>query len=165
MNIQKIIADGCVKAGHAILPALIRVEWNGRFTRRLGDATYNHATKNGRIRLSTQLWASMNEYEKTDTVLHEVAHIINMYRGTHDKTRGGHNNAWKQICRTIGAKPQQYAPASTADFAQFRRRATRHAVSCGCNKPHMITSHRLTKMKKGHRYGCRLCQQPLRIIT
>ena len=58
------------------LAQVIVVEWNPRFTRRLGDAGYSPITYRARIRLSIPLWPRASEQDRRETVIHETCHLI-----------------------------------------------------------------------------------------
>ena len=155
--VRELIRYGCDEAGHPELADRIKIEWNNRFTRRLGDARYWRDKDRGRIRLSVKLWPTMNEEDQTDLVLHETAHVIDIYLNGYNMEQGGHGYQWRKIAKQIGARRERYASASTANFAKYRRRTTRYSIPCGCDRPVAITKHRLTKMKKGYMYSCRRC--------
>ena len=160
MNVREWVQYGLSEAGFPNLT--ITVEWSNRFTARLGDANYFPDKGYGRIRLSSKLWPTMSEEEQIDTVLHEVAHVVDFYCNGKVKVRGKQNGGhhgptWKAICKKIGAKAKRYAGNDVADFAQFRRRVVRYSVPCHCDKPHIVTKHRLTKMRNGATYRCRRC--------
>jgi len=62
------------------LAQVVVVEWNPRFTRRLGDAGYSHVTFRATIRLSIPLWPRATDQDRRETVIHEVCHIIVGYK-------------------------------------------------------------------------------------
>ena len=82
------------------LEPLLRIEWNARFTSRLGDAMYldegaiaQTAFRTGRrsvlgwepmarVRFSIPLWPRASRTERDETVAHEVAHLITVARWT-----------------------------------------------------------------------------------
>ena len=59
------------------LAQIILVEWNPRFTSRLGDGGYNSRVLFGaRIRLSLPLWPRASEEDRRETVIHETCHVM-----------------------------------------------------------------------------------------
>jgi SprT protein len=52
------------------------IEWNTRFTCRLGDAHYSPISMRARIRLSIPLWQRVSAEERRETSIHETCHCI-----------------------------------------------------------------------------------------
>lgn len=86
--------------------------------------------------------ASMNPWEETkDTVLHEVAHAIVGCRHGHDQT-------WKNACKMIGARPNQYY-----DSAKVAQPIPKYYAVCAyCGK--VSYSQRMPRTRK---YSCGRC--------
>ena len=78
-HIRQWIRLACDSNGVSELAQVIVVEWNPRFTRRLGDAGYSSTTYRARIRLSIPLWPRSTEEDRRETVVHEACHIIAFY--------------------------------------------------------------------------------------
>jgi predicted SprT family Zn-dependent metalloprotease len=74
--------------------------WDTRAVRRYGQCRY----RSKEIGITKKL-ANINTIEETkDVVLHEIAHAL-VGRGH------GHDWVWKNMCRTVGAKPERcYTP-------------------------------------------------------
>ena len=85
------------------LAQVIVVEWNPRFTRRLGDAAYNSITFRARIRLSSPLWPRTSEEDRRETVIHEACHIIVGYK--FGQVAAPHGSEWKEAMRNCGVEP------------------------------------------------------------
>jgi predicted SprT family Zn-dependent metalloprotease len=175
IDVREWIQTGLERAGEHIT---VIFEFNNRFTKRIGDAVYWGSRGYGRIRLSGKLWPTMSETEKIDTILHEVAHIIDQYRrykGVQQavsyryqrskKYGGGHGPEWHKIAKEIGAKPQRFADKDAADFAKFRRRTTRYSIPCNCGSC-VVSSRMLTVMKKTdiHKGIIRRCRKCRRVL-
>lgn len=85
---------------------LIQEGWkpvlNTRTSQRLGCCNYGKKT------LDVSAWHVDNGTDEAvkDTMLHEIAHAL-------AGPRTGHGAKWQEVCRRIGANPQQYA--SSAD--------------------------------------------------
>ena len=82
---------------------MIVVEWNRRFTKRLGDAAYNSVTFRARIRLSIPLWPRASDQDRRETVIHEACHLIAFYK--FGQVAAPHGTGWKQAMRNCGIRP------------------------------------------------------------
>lgn len=84
------------------------VQWNGRFTRRLGDSlvqTKRDGSKVGRLRFSsTALYLRATAEERRNLVRHEAAHSLADIR--HGK-RCKHGPLWKAMMRELGVSPDR----------------------------------------------------------
>lgn len=100
------------------------------------------------ITLSAKLVELNDETQVRDTILHEIAHALAGHGA-------GHGPIWKQVCRTIGAKPQRCysqsdvvqpkaklkAICGVCDHVTYRnRRPKRGAVLC-CGKCYRTQGH------------------------
>ena len=84
----------------------IRVEFNARFTSRMGDArVMDYAKRTGRVRLSASaLWRRATPVKRRNTVVHEVAHVLaNLAAGA--GVRVGHGYGWKTMMVRLGEEP------------------------------------------------------------
>lgn len=83
-----------------------RVEWNARFTRRLGDSlVVDRPGKVGRLRFSaTALYLRATAQEREALVYHEAAHSLADIK--HGK-RCKHGPLWKAMMRTLGQTPDR----------------------------------------------------------
>ena len=84
----------CERNGVEELAQTIIVEWNKRFTRRLGDAYYNPFAYRARIRLSIPLWPRASAEDRRETVIHEVCHVIAKYK--FGLFVADHGSEWKE---------------------------------------------------------------------
>jgi predicted SprT family Zn-dependent metalloprotease len=172
-EIRELIEYACNEMGCDDLIPHIKVEWNNRFTTRLGDAKYSGAIRDPRpvalIRLSTKLWPTMKKEDQEDTILHETAHLIDSFvngnRFVMMQDRSGHGRTWKEIARRVGARPRRFAKQSEAAFAKFARKKTKYTVKCACKNPHVVSKNLVTKMRKGQMRRCRRCNRLLRVNT
>ncbi len=81
----------------------IIVEWNPRFTRKMGDAGFNFNAFRARIRLSIPLWSRASAQDQRQTVIHETCHCIVGYK--HGKVRRPHGPEWQEAMRNCGVEP------------------------------------------------------------
>lgn len=83
----------------------IDFEFNGRFTRRLGDAIYNRRKGRGFIRLSAPLWPRATEEERRETVIHEACHVVVGYKYQNQKVVDAHGGEWRSAMNLCGLEP------------------------------------------------------------
>ncbi|MHC4302812.1 MAG: SprT family zinc-dependent metalloprotease [Planctomycetota bacterium] len=141
----------------------ITVEWNGRFTRRMGDATYGTY----RIRLSSPLWPRASVDEQENTVAHEVCHIVAVH--LYGWGAKGHGADWRGCMVRAGFNPTRCHNVDRAGLARKNTR-TMVRVYCGCPDGLTITKNLWTRtLRNGEwvngtniRRFCRKCRQNLR---
>ena len=98
-DIKEWIWFACQRNDAEELAPITTVEWNCRFTRRLGDGLYNPVTFRARIRLSIPLWPRASEKERRETVIHEACHCIVGYK---HGVVAAHGLEWKQAMTNCG---------------------------------------------------------------
>jgi len=103
-QIRAWIDKACDDNGVPELKHKIDFEFNGKFTRRLGDARYRQKTKRGLIRLSTPLWPRATEAEQRDTVIHEACHVVVGYKYGNVQS---HGKEWKQAMWNCGLEAER----------------------------------------------------------
>lgn len=121
------VVEFLTMVGREDLLDVIIVEWNSRFTRRMGDATYHASAlsrseppKVARVRFSTPLWAVAPKEEQRNTVAHEVAHLVVFHEWYLDNApkrfgelpgRGRkpshHGYEWKSMMYRMGETPSR----------------------------------------------------------
>ena len=149
-EIRSLIEKACELNQVPELALTIRFEFNNRFTRRLGDASYLKR----QIRLSGPLWPRATAEEKRHVVIHETCHIIARYKfGGQIKP---HGVEWRQCMVKAGEEPKR---CHNVDRTGLKRQTSHVSVNCGCDNPPKVTKHLATKMRKGIRYRCRICKQ------
>lgn len=142
----------------------ITVEWNARFTRRMGDATYGIY----RIRLSSPLWSRATKAEQNNTVAHEVCHIVAVH--LYGFGAKGHGADWQLCMMRAGYEPNR---CHNVDRTGLKRQNTRTRVRlyCGCPDGILISKALWTRsINNGEWDGngnntrrcCRRCRQNLR---
>jgi len=103
----------------------IRVERNGRFSRRMGDALVvmsDYVNRTGRVRFSSHaLWRRASPTKRRNTVVHEVAHILAELVAGPTK-RVSHGAGWKRMMRLLGEEPTR---CHTVNRDGLRRRSAR----------------------------------------
>jgi len=86
-----------------------------RVSRRMSSTYGSHMTRGGthRITISHRLFRAGLEDILLDTVLHELAHLLDAL--TNGRGRSFHNASWKRWCRRLGAVPQRLIPKDAAE--------------------------------------------------
>jgi SprT protein len=137
----------------------IKVEWNARFTRKVGDANY----RLNRVRFSAPLWPRASEQERRETVIHEVCHLVANYKYNLSAKVGHcspHGVEWKSLMRKCGILPKR---THNVDRTGLRRNhtQTKYKVYCSCRE-WLIGPIRMRRMNTGTRfYTCPTCHAPV----
>ena len=138
------------------LAQVIVVEWNPRFTRRLGDAGYSPTTFRARIRLSIPLWPRSTEEDRKETVIHEACHLIAFYK--HRVVTAPHGTEWKEAMKNCGIEPLRL---HTVDRTGLARRQKRFILlDCphhGLEKKCRCTAREFNLLRRGKEFWCKVC--------
>jgi predicted SprT family Zn-dependent metalloprotease len=150
------INEACILAGRPDLATTIKVEWNSRFTRRMGDASPSIM----RIRLSIPLWDRVDEEKHKNTVIHEVCHLLNPI--INGRGVSHHGTGWQRLMRICGQNPTRCHKADRTGLARHMPRVA--TAKCRC-RTHKLTKILLNKMLRGLTYRCTKCRTPLVLVT
>ena len=139
------------------LAQVVVVEWNPRFTRRLGDAAYSPITYGARIRLSLPLWPRASEEDRRETVIHETCHIIAFYKF------GGyvvfpHGPEWKEAMRACGVEPLRTHNVDRTGLA--RRQRLFIILDCpneGIERKCRMNAKEHNVLRRGGEFWCKRC--------
>jgi len=155
----------------------LNIEWNTKFTSRLGDACYvnvaslpswrklpkkyNKYIIDGivaRLRFSAPIWPRANETERYQTVVHEVCHLVTSHEAfLENRPRPeAHGWEWKRTMRRAGVRPERCHHVNTKGLGSKKSRKT-EVAHCNC-RDHSITPAMARKIGKGHLYICRDCK-------
>jgi SprT protein len=142
---------------------IVNVEFNNRFTRRLGDARVTQIVPGhyqGTIRLSAPLWMRATATERFETIVHECCHLVQRYT---EMSQGlvrsdSHGKFWQNLMKECGVKPTR---CHKVDRTGLKRTVRRVRAYCACAQGHMITKNRRTKMMRGHSYSCKRCSETI----
>jgi len=129
------------------------VKFSSRFSRRMGDARYDHVKQKGIIRLSAVLWPRATEVERTETIIHEACHVVQLY---FYPTSAAHGREWAALMRKAGRKPQR---CHQVDRTGIQRKNARVAASCLCGNVRAITTNKATRIRRGASYRCLKCNE------
>lgn len=149
------IAFACERNGVAELANSIMVEWNQRFTRRLGDAIYVRSTGLGRIRLSIPLWPRASEKDRRETVIHETCHVIVGYKFCNAPHHGAE---WKAAMRACGVEPSRTHQIDRSGLIRKKRLFV--VLDCpnpDINKKCHVGVRLFNRFQRGHSVTCRVC--------
>jgi SprT protein len=138
------------------LAQVILVEWNPRFTRRLGDAAYNSVTFRARIRLSSPLWPRTSSDDQRETVIHETCHIIVGYQ--HGFAAAAHGAEWKQAMKNCGVEPLRLHTIDRTGLARKQKRFI--LLDCprqGAERKCRCSIREYNKLRRGVEMWCKVC--------
>jgi SprT protein len=138
------------------LAQVILVEWNSRFTRRLGDAAYNSVTFRARIRLSIPLWPRATDQDRRETVIHEACHIIVGYK--HGFAVSAHGPEWKKAMENCSVEPLRLHAVDRTGLARKQRRFI--LLACpyeGVERKCRCTIRELNRLRCGVEMWCKVC--------
>ncbi len=134
------------------LAQVITVEWNRRFTRRLGDALYDPRSFRARIRLSGPLWERASEQDRRETVIHEACHVIVAYKfgSVHP-----HGQKWRKAMRNCGVEPIRGHNVDRSGLARRQRRF----ILCDCPRETKcrVGVRLFNAMRRGGELRCGKC--------
>lgn len=160
-HIKEWIWFACESNGVPELAQAIIVEWNPRFTRRLGDGVYSPITYRARIRLSLPLWPRASDKDRRETVIHETCHCIVGYKHL-DKGSFGvvapHGSEWKQAMRNCGVEPLRNHTVDRTGLARSQRLFI--LLDCpndGLERKCRITAKQFNLLQKGKWFVCKNC--------
>ena len=155
-HIREWIRFACERNGVSELAQVIRVEWNRRFTRRLGDAGYNSVTFRARIRLSIPLWPRTSERDRRETVIHEACHIITSYKQGFGLAP--HGPEWKKAMENCSVEPLRTHEVDRTGLARRQRRFV--LLDCprqGAERKCRCTIREYNKLRRGVEMWCKVC--------
>jgi SprT protein len=151
-DIRRWIRFACEKNGVPELSQVITVEWNRRFTRRMGDAFYSPFAYKARIRLSTPLWERASYDERRDTVIHETCHVIAAYKFGYLPP---HGPEWRKAMRKCGVEPIR---GHTVDRTGLARRQRRYVLcDCPTEKKCRIGVRLFNRVRRDGEFRCEKC--------
>jgi SprT protein len=139
------------------LAQMILVEWNPRFTRRLGDGYYNNRVLLGaRIRLSLPLWPRASEEDRRETVIHETCHVVVGLK--FGRQARHHGPEWRQAMKNCGVEPLR---THSVDRTGLVRRQ-KQFILLGCPHSEMghkcrITARQANLLRRGQEFHCTVC--------
>ena len=154
-HIKEWIWFACQRNDAEELAQAIVVEWNSRFTRRLGDGLYSPITFRARIRLSIPLWPRASEQERREAVIHETCHCIVGYK---HGVVAHHGQEWKQAMRNCGIEPLRGHNVDRTGLA--RRQRLFILLDCpaeGLEKKCRIRSKEFNLLQQGKWFCCKVC--------
>ena len=151
-EIRAIIDETFDRCGYPALKNKVTVEWNNRFTTRMGDAIV-YESGHSTIRLSKPLWDRASKEQRKQTVIHEACHVVADY---HIGGNAKHGKHWRHFMRKMNHSPDVYHSVPTNS-----RKIKRVAVRCGCGH-RVVTCNLATRMRNGSVYKCSRCND---IIT
>lgn len=154
-RIKELMRGACTANGlSADFADRVSVSFESKFTRRMGDASYDKM----RVRFSIPLFLRASVEDQEDTVVHEMCHII--ARHLFGPRISSHGHEWKLCMLKAGRAPTR---CHSVDRTGLTRTRKTMETKCGCST-HMVTPAMFTKIasKKTRRY-CKKCKGDLYI--
>ena len=155
-HIRSWIRFACERNEVSELAQVVVIEWNRRFTRRLGDAAYRSTTFRARIRLSLPLWPRTTEEDRRETVIHETCHLIAFYK--FGQVAAPHGTEWKEAMQNCGIQPTRLHSVDRTGLARRQRRFI--LLDCpneGVVRKCRITAREFNRVRRGQEFWCRNC--------
>ena len=166
---REFIEYACDECGCPELSKSVVVEFNNRFTRRMGDASarsyyaFEDKARNirskYRIRFSAPLWPNATETERQQTAIHEACHIIDSYL---NGKMNGHQWQWRRLMIQCGVDPKRCHNVDRTGLKRKNGRKTLEIVACGCAEGSKMGPTQYKRMLTGVRYTCRKCKQSVK---
>lgn len=104
----------------------VNIEFNHRFTRKMGQAKGNNRLGLYTVRLSVPLFMRATEEDRENTIIHEVAHIITFI--LYPKATP-HGREWQMVHRKLGKEPSR---CHTIDRTGLSRKVATVKCKCKC---------------------------------
>jgi SprT protein len=108
------------------------------------------------IRINRRLLEQNTGDFLTNTVAHEVSHLIAY--AVHGRGISPHGAEWAAIMRGVF----RLAPLRCHDYDVRLNMKIAYHYRCGCPTGHALGTRRHKSARRGRRYYCRRCRQPLR---
>lgn len=135
----------------------LKVEWNARFTSKMGSARIRAISREMAVRFSVPLWPRATPKERRETTIHEVCHIVAYQIAWEESTKiQPHGHEWQALMRRCGIKPERTHNVSNEGLVNSRR----IDIKCACQTI-SVTPYVAGRMAAGAYYRCRKCQQKL----
>jgi SprT protein len=121
-------------------------------------------SRSGRIKINMVLYRENIADFQSDTIPHEVAHVVAYHVHTARTGRRikPHGREWQGIMRAFGLEPTR---CHSYDTSRAKVRTERKVpVSCGCGRWTELGIRRAKRaIRAGGNYGCPHCKQPILI--
>jgi predicted SprT family Zn-dependent metalloprotease len=101
-TIRELIRFACECNRCPKVANLIRFEWSNRMTVTMGSV--EGVAGGYHIKLSTKLFARVDEEDQRDTIIHETCHVID---GFLNNVGMSHGEGWRECMRRTGLEPRR----------------------------------------------------------
>ena len=165
-SVKKVIV-GCLNTAVKVFPELkniaqphVTLDLNGKVA---GQHVFNTILKTHTVRVNQVLLDENREEMLSQTVPHEVAHMIVTFLfgcernwKTRKRLVAPHGKEWKMVMGVLGKEATR---CHTMDVSNAGgRRLRRFSYKCNCNTKHALTSIRHNRIQKGqYTLSCRNC--------
>ena len=155
-KIREWIRFACERNDVPELAQAFSVEWNPRFTLRLGGAHYSPISMHPRIRLSIPLWPRASTKDRRETVIHETCHCIVGYK--HGYAASAHGFEWKEAMKNCGVEPRRLHSVDRTGLIRRRRFfILRDCPNEGIERKCRCITREFNLLQKGTQMLCKLC--------
>lgn len=103
------------------------------------------------LRFNAQLYRENHDHFLTQTVPHEVAHLL--AHALHGERIRPHGREWQALMTGLFRLPA----LRCHDYPVARRRSTQYLYRCACPDGIPFTPQRHALVRRGRRYSCRRC--------
>jgi len=136
----------------------LKVEWNPRFTSKMGSARIKALAREMSVRFSMPLWPRATPKERRETTVHEVCHIV-AYQIAWEQGEKiqPHGPEWQALMLRCGVQPERTHSVDNKGLSKRKR----INVSCGCQTID-VTPYVAGRMAAGVTYRCRRCKVQLK---
>jgi SprT protein len=131
----------------------ISLRFTNRMTRTGGTATY----KSNLIKISIPYWIHATEEERTNTIYHEICHLL--AKNKYSYKIKPHGWEWRDLMRKCGQMPSRTHKVDTG-FASRSRGLI--LVSCNCSEGCRVGPTVYKRIKLGVGYRCKRCKGRLK---
>lgn len=158
-EVKAMVADVCVRCGHPEVAERINIRWSNRMTSAMGNASRKSMMASQYlVKLSTPLFLRATVEERTQTVIHEVCHVLD---GIVNNRKMSHGPTWKAMMRRAGVQPKRF---HNVDNTGLRKAQKTYRYVC----PHGhkafdlgAVRHKNMQSPYGRKYVCPVCQTKL----
>jgi hypothetical protein len=120
----------------------IEVRMSARLQRCVGRVKFWRQRDVFLMEFSASLFAQLSDHMKTDTVIHELAHIICFRTGRGD----GHCSGWKSVCRDMNGSGERLINAAMGTVKKNLISRLVVVDKCVPTKLHLVTSRGYAKL-------------------
>lgn len=168
-EILKVVSMTLNTLGVPELAMKINIYWNDRFIAKLGQAcsrfSKNVVTQEltfieAEVELSVKLFALAKKIDQTETIIHEVCHVVASYL---HKRSMGHRREWKNLMKLCGYGNARRCLHVDRSNMLARKRKPHVKMKCKCPGGVLLGPTRAKRILSGEKnYICLKCRASIR---